>query len=962
MIARFVSSSFALSAPNRFTRDNPKSTQPTDAQHAESVLTHTSSAMIGKPFRPPSFVRRTPSTDEPPAKKRRTSPDAPAIASIRNAPVDRKPLLTVSNPAATPQPLPEDTNERYYTVLWRKYTNKKHKNWDGDGVLAVKGGYGTLTDSNTGKELGRGACNRPLLAGSALSLGGKELEIDSIIKRDDYMSGRTFLGAVASAPAQPIKRAEPSYKPLVAAKGLTTGPKKTVRTLSDNVGTEDDLVMNRKPATAGKVFKTPLLSSTVLPRTNSSVPQPRHDPGQPKALIMKRPSSCPKGKQIVDVVVDPVLSKHLRDHQREGVQFLYECVMGMRCEGEGAIMADEMGLGKTLQTITLLWTLMKQNPVYESPPVITKALIVCPAGLVDNWRREFRKWLGNERIGVFVADPKNKKITNFTMGKAYNVMIIGYEMLRTVQEEMQKGTIDIVIADEGHRLKTANNKAMQAIQSLNTERRIILSGTPLQNDLGEFYTAIDFVNPGLLGQRSAFKRTFEGPIVRSRQPDASESELEKGEARWKELVSLTSRFMIRRTAEVLTKYLPPKTEHIVFCRPTAAQAAAYRAILTSPIFAVALGNTDMALQLISVLKKICNSPALLKSKKDADDTPSEMLQSLLPLIPPKVLNSNASSAKLRVLDSLIHRIYTTTQEKVVIVSNYTQTLDMIERLLVSLSYTYCRLDGSTPAKNRQALVEKFNRSSQKNYFAFLLSAKSGGMGLNLIGASRIVLFDIDWNPATDLQAMSRIHRDGQKLPCKIYRFMIQGGLDEKIYQRQIMKMGLANAVVDNKASASSFSREELKDLFRLDERETCQTHDLLGCNCDCRGFLEAPIDPLTEIKEEEEEAEDEDDLPLRGFGAASQVDIEDQEERIRSRRKAKQPKLTMLMEYRHIDPKHLREEGAEEVDLVGDGDEDARGNSVDSDAVALAVDDDVFLDLLKEKDSRVGFVLTKSSS
>ncbi|OAG01335.1 uncharacterized protein CC84DRAFT_1167571 [Paraphaeosphaeria sporulosa] len=498
---------------------------------------------------------------------------------------------------------------------------------------------------------------------------------------------------------------------------------------------------------------------------------------------------------------------------------------------------------------------------------------------------------------------------------------------------------------------------MQAIQSLNTERRVILSGTPLQNDLGEFFTAIDFVNPGLLGQRSAFKRTFETPIVRSRQPDASESELEKGEARWKELVSLTSRFMIRRTAEVLTKYLPPKTEHIVFVRPTAAQAAAYRAILTSPIFAVALGNTDMALQLINVLKKICNSPALLKSKKDADDTPSEMLQSLLPLIPPNVLNSNASSAKLRVLDSLVHRIYTTTEEKIVIVSNYTQTLDMIERLLVSLSYTYCRLDGSTPAKNRQGLVEKFNRSSQKNHFAFLLSAKSGGVGLNLVGASRIVLFDIDWNPATDLQAMARIHRDGQKLPCKIYRFMIQGGLDEKIYQRQIMKMGLANAVVDNKASASSFSREELKDLFRLDERETCQTHDLLGCDCDCRGSLETQIEPPVKVEEEEEDSDDE---PLRGFGSASQVDIDGQEERIKRRRKAKQPKLTLLMEYRHIDPKHLREEKTEEVDLVEK--ESTRGNSVDADAIALAVDDDVFLDMLKEKDSRVGFVLTKSSS
>ncbi|KAF2678019.1 hypothetical protein K458DRAFT_481088 [Lentithecium fluviatile CBS 122367] len=913
--------------------------------------------MIGKPFRPPSFVRPTSSSGEPPAKKRRISSDVPPS---RPTPGERKPLIAVENPAPPPSPSP-DPNEQYYTVLWRKYTTKKNKTWDGDGVLAIIGAFATLTDSDTGKELGRGACNRPLLPGSALSLGGKELEIDSVIRKEEYLSGRIFLGGTAAPPAEP-KRAKPGYKPLAAGKGKARQTSESLlgrKTKGKDGGEVDkndeysDLAAEFKPASSGKHFKTPLLSTTVVPRTNSSAPQPRHDPNQANALVMRRPASCPKGKQIVDVVVDPVLGKFLRDHQREGVQFLYECVMGMRCEGEGAIMADEMGLGKTLQTITLLWTLMKQNPIYESTPVVTKALIVCPAGLVDNWRREFRKWLGNERIGVFVADGKNRRISNFTMGKSYNIMIVGYEMLRVVQEELKKGKIDIVVADEGHRLKTANNKAMQAIQSLNTERRIILSGTPLQNDLGEFFTAIDFVNPGLLGQRSAFKRTFEGPIVRSRQPDASEPELEKGEARWKELVSLTSQFMIRRTAEVLSKYLPPKTEHIVFCKPTPAQAAAYRSILGSPVFTVALGNTDMALQLINVLKKVCNSPALLKSKKDADDTPSEMLQSLLPLIPPNVLNSNSSSAKLRVLDSLIHRIYTTTEEKIVIVSNYTMTLDMIERLLVSLSYSYLRLDGSTPAKNRQALVEKFNKTPKKTSFAFLLSAKAGGVGLNLIGASRIVLFDIDWNPATDLQAMARIHRDGQKLPCKVYRFLVQGGLDEKIYQRQVMKMGLANAVVDNKASASSFSREELKDLFRLDERETCQTHDLLGCTCDCKGSPEVKLEPLEVVEDEE----DEDDVPL--LRKASQVDMDEQEARIKARRAAKQPKLTMLFDYRHIDTKHLRDmEGAPEtIDLVDGG-----SPKMDVDEMALAMDDDVFLEVLKEPFCKVGFVFTKSSS
>ncbi|PVH93174.1 hypothetical protein DM02DRAFT_542106 [Periconia macrospinosa] len=888
--------------------------------------------MITKPFRPPSFVRPESSDNEPATKKRRISSDVHATA----IPSYRKPLSSVENSNSSPVSS-SNQNEQYYTVLWRKYTNKKNKTWDGDAILAVVGGYATLTDSNTGKEMGKTVCNRPLLPGSALSVAGKELEVDGVLKKEEYLSGRAFLNGGSAAVQEKPKHSGTGYKSLTAAvKGFSQ--QKVVAAKPKNL----------TRATDKKFFKTPLLSSTVMPRTNSSKPQPRHDPNQPNALVMKRPLSAPKGKEIVDVVVDPVLGKHLRDHQREGVKFLYECVMGMRCEGEGAIMADEMGLGKTLQTIALLWTLMKQNPIYGSPPVVGKALIVCPAGLIDNWRREFLKWLGNERIGVFVADGKNRKITNFTMGKAYNIMVVGYEMLRVVQDDLKKGKIDIVVADEGHRLKTANNKAMQAIQSLSTERRVILSGTPLQNDLGEFFTAIDFVNPGLLGQRSAFKRTFEAPILKSRQPEASESELEKGEARWQELVSLTSRFMIRRTADVLSKYLPPKTEQIVFCRPTVAQAAAYRSILSSPIFTAALGNTDMALQLINVLKKICNSPALLKSKTDTEDTPSEMLQSLLTLIPQNILNSNASSTKLRVLDSLVHRLYTTTEEKIVIVSNYTKTLDMIEKLLNSLSYTFLRLDGSTPANKRQPLVEKFNKTNKKTAFAFLLSAKSGGVGLNLIGASRIVLFDIDWNPATDLQAMARIHRDGQKLPCKIYRFLVQGGLDEKIFQRQIMKMGLANAVVDNKASASSFSKDELRDLFRLDERDTCQTHDLLQCPCDCMGSRVDNNEPI-EISDSEDDDSGQDRYPT--LKKASEVDMLEQESRIQARRTAKQPKLTLLMEYRHLDTKYVRSAKKGETN-----------QAIESDAAGVSLDDDVLFEVLKEPDCRVGFVLTKSSS
>ena len=802
----------------------------------------------------------------------------------------------------------------------------------------------------SGKDMGRTACNSPLLPGSALSVGGREIEVDSILPKTDYLAGRPFLNTTVSS--KPIEHeqlvtaslANPTSKSKIQRKaiaGLGQQEKKNVHNIAapTSIGTQT-------------AWKNPLLSSTVLAVKDTKIATPRHDPVAVGAIVMKRPDRAPNGRQLVDVVVDPLVSQHLREHQREGVKFMYECVMGMReFDGQGAILADEMGLGKTLQTIALLWTLLKQNPIYEDPPIIKKALIVCPVTLINNWRKELRKWLGAERVGVFVADEKKKRLTDFTMGRSYNIMIIGYEKLRTVQEELKKGPgIDIVIADEGHRLKTAKNKSAQAIKALNTPRRIILSGTPIQNDLSEFFMMVDFVNPDLLGSFKTFTKEFETPIVKSRQPGATEKDIEKGEARSDELASLTGMFILRRTADVLSKYLPPKTEYVLFCRPTTNQALAYKHVLACPAFQAALGSTEASLQLITVLKKVCNSPALL-SPKDPVTPVSALMAAVLASIPSNVLRSNAGSTKLRALDQLLHTLRTTTTDKVVIVSNYTSTLDLLSALLTSLTYPFLRLDGSTPSSKRQDLVDTFNRTPSSACFAFLLSAKAGGMGINLIGASRLVLFDVDWNPATDLQAMARIHRDGQKKPCFIYRFVMAGGLDEKIWQRQITKLGLASNILDQKGGASNFTREELRDLFRLDEGLSCQTHDLLGCNCEGRGIPDSAVadeTPWTVL--DSEPGEDDEDFPLvpvARLTKANQIDMAAQEQKIKanahkSHRKVESSRMENLMAYSHIDTTSFK----------GGSDED----------LEALVQDEALLNILKDEDNRVTFVFAKISA
>lgn len=329
---------------------------------------------------------------------------------------------------------------------------------------------------------------------------------------------------------------------------------------------------------------------------------------------------------------------------------------------------------------------------------------------------------------------------------------------------------------------------------------------------------------------STFKREFEVPILKSRQPGASTNDLEKGEARSAALAEITGQFILRRTSEILEQYLPSKTEFVVFCRPSKVQKQIYRGIVSTPAFQSGMETPGNVLESINALKKVCNAPELLY--KNGEIKRPELIAG----ISPGLIKMKGTSGKLRVLDDLLVQIYSSTEEKVVLVSNYTSTMDLLATFITSLGYSYLRLDGTTPISKRQPLVDRFNRSPKSNSFVFLLSAKAGGVGINLIGASRLILYDCDWNPAVDLQAMARVHRDGQKRECFIYRLLTQGTLDEKIFQRQISKTGLADSIVDGKAAASGFTHQELRDLFTLDEGQGCQTHRLLGCGCGGSGL------------------------------------------------------------------------------------------------------------------------------
>jgi DNA repair and recombination protein RAD54B len=275
--------------------------------------------------------------------------------------------------------------------------------------------------------------------------------------------------------------------------------------------------------------------SSVRLRPQSS----RFDPTKESAIVMPRMDPFPG----VDIVVDPVIGKHLRAHQVEGVKFMYSCLLGLTKTPEGSIsgciLADEMGLGKTLQSIALIWTLLKQSPFQGQSSVIKRALIVCPASLTQNWKREFQKWLGDIRIHVFVVDPAATSVSDFFLARRYQVMIIGYEKLQKFREEILAGQFDLCICDEGHRLKNGDVQAAQTLSLISTKKRVILSGTPVQNDLLEFYHMVQFVNPGFLGTAGNFKRAFENDIMLGKQSDCTSIQQRIGEEKL-ELVCLTN--------------------------------------------------------------------------------------------------------------------------------------------------------------------------------------------------------------------------------------------------------------------------------------------------------------------------------------------------------------------------------------------------------------------------------------
>ncbi|KAF9762764.1 Protein CHROMATIN REMODELING 8 [Nosema granulosis] len=445
----------------------------------------------------------------------------------------------------------------------------------------------------------------------------------------------------------------------------------------------------------------------------------------------------------------------LFEYQKTGVKWM----LGLFKNEMGGILADDMGLGKTIQTISYISILLFNNK-------INNGVILCPVTVKDQWSKEWSK------IYPFVK-------TNLNFGEGIHIM--SYEKFKDIKFV----DWDILVLDEGHKIKNKDTKISKYLKSFSIRHKLVLTGTPIQNNLGELWSLMNFVNPHLLGPYSIFKEEFEIPISQGGYQRASKAKQDVAYKYSLVLKGLIDPFILRRMKQEIDLKLPSKSDKIYFCALTERQRILYQQTIESEYIGRVLNGEVSLFSGIDILRKICNHPALLKRNADPQD-----------------------SCKLNLLHQLLVK-WKNDNLKVLVFSQTIKMLNIIEESLGD--YKYLRMDGETPISKRTEIIEQFN--TDETITVFLLTSRVGGLGLNLVGASRIVIFDPDWNPSTDNQAKERIWRYGQKKDVEILRFICKDTIEEKIYKRQIFKNALSNKILRNANFSSSVDKSCIEDLF-----------------------------------------------------------------------------------------------------------------------------------------------------
>ena len=544
------------------------------------------------------------------------------------------------------------------------------------------------------------------------------------------------------------------------------------------------------------------------------------------------------------IYVNEEIGKSIKDHQVDGVRFLWNQIVQDPDIRQGCLLAHTMGLGKTMQVITFLVAIAEASSSDSSqiPKDLHSArtLVLCPSGLVENWMDEFLQWAPEGVLGTLAQldssySIEERKSIIQTWAKNRGVLIIGYNMFTKameMSEEMDSILLEtptIVVADEAHKLKNRETKLNKACSSFTTKSRIALTGSPLANNVEEYYSMIDWVAPNYLGPLSEFREIYVRDIEAGFFRDSTSWQKRRALIRLQALTRTVAPKINRATVKTcLANDLPPKSEYVIHLTPTALQLELYNMYITA--LGAVSGDDDYAsgqvFNTINDLALICNHPKsfkskLLKVKKDPDmheHFPHSMLEAALRRTTGSDEDHPSLSLKTEFLTIVLDEARRV-NDKVLVFSHSLHTLDYLETLLRTQKRLVCRLDGSTKIQDRQELIKSFNRG---NIEVFLISTRAGGVGLNIYGANRVVVFDFRWNPVEAQQAVGRAYRLGQIKKVFVYHFMLAGTFEEDIHNRAVFKTQLAQRVVD-KANPISWSQRDAKLIHHI---RPCQKKDL----------------------------------------------------------------------------------------------------------------------------------------
>ncbi|ELU03433.1 hypothetical protein CAPTEDRAFT_20149 [Capitella teleta] len=484
----------------------------------------------------------------------------------------------------------------------------------------------------------------------------------------------------------------------------------------------------------------------------------------------------------------------------------------LHCQKAGGILGDEMGLGKTIQVIAFLAGLENsQLALGRESRGLGPSLVICPTTVLHQWVKEFHKWWPQRRVAVLhhsgSYSGSEVNLIRSIIG-AKGILVTAYSSVLLHQDLLLPQSWHYAILDEGHKIRNPNAQITVACKQLKTCHRVILSGSPVQNNLKELWSLFDFIFPGKLGTLPDFMQHFSVPIVQGGYSNATQVAVQTAYKCACVLRDTINPYLLRRMkADVKESLsLPAKNEQVLFCRLTEHQREVYKEYLDSKECNSILSGGFMVFPGLVTLRKVCNHPDLSTggpSLFHVDDEEEEAA---------KKFGFWKRSGKMQVLDPLL-RLWKKQNHRVLLFSQSRQMLEILQSYVEERGYVYRRMDGGTPISARQPLINSFNEDP--SVFIFLLTTRVGGLGINLTGANRVVIYDPDWNPSTDLQARERAWRIGQLKDVTVYRLLTAGTIEEKIYHRQIFKQFLTNRVLKDPKQRRFFKANDLYELFTL---------------------------------------------------------------------------------------------------------------------------------------------------